>query len=103
MDVIQVPSADDYSGRDQNQSKKSIQSQMSTPQKRGRRPTDDVAILPLDNIDAQENIRASISSGVGVGRVKQSRTNLSSRNRGIRTKINSPDSQKASPKGNLFK
>ena len=103
MDVIQVPSADDYTGRDQNQSKKSSQSQMSTPQKRGRRPTDDVAILPLDNIDAQDNIRASINSGVGVNRVKQSRTNLSSSSRGIRTKINSPDSRKASPKGNLFK
>ena len=49
-------------------------------------------------------MRASISSGIGVGRIKQSQTNVSTSRRGLTTNAASPDSQRnVSPKGNLFK
>ena len=65
MDVIQVASVEDYEG---NTPTKNSRSQMSTPNRNSRR-RGDIAVPALDSIGASENLRASINSGVGVGRI----------------------------------
>ena len=104
MDVIPSASAEEYNGTHCNSSN------MTPHRKSGNRRTQKFAPTSLDHIEAADNLRASISSGIGVGRIKQSQTNVStSRHRaagGLLTQpTTSPDgSQKnLSPKGNLFK
>ena len=90
MDIVVTGEPDNYTGQ---------KSYHLTPQKKIR------GVPTLDFIDAQENLRASISSGVGVSRalgMKQSRTNLVTVSRRMNQQTNSPDANRSSPKGNLF-